>query len=55
VLLFEESILPFRFLDIYFCPFLKIPKYFPQKNMKKHEKKNKLKKGLKEPMPPYIL
>jgi hypothetical protein len=40
----------------FFCPFLKIPKYFAQKKLKKREKKNKLGKGLKEPtLQKYIL
>jgi len=38
----------------FFCPFLKIPKYFAQKKLKKHEKKNKLGKGLKELNPSKI-
>jgi hypothetical protein len=46
--IFGESIWPFQFLDIYFCPFLKIPKYFAQKNMKNVKKTINWKKDLKK-------
>ena len=40
----------------FFCPFLKIPKYFAQKKLKKHEKRINWEKDLKNATPPkYII